>query len=387
MRITLTGMGIGAGLMYLFDPLQGRRRRALLRDRVTHAVNSTEDFLDKASRDLNNRVAGFTSEFESLINREVPSDRTLVERVRSKMGRYVSHPGAIEVQANQGQVTLSGQVLSHEVDDLLSAVKSVRGVEQVENQLQVHDASANISSLQGGAPPTGEAGMMRSNLPPATRLVLSTAGLGMLGYCLARRSPLAMLCGTAGLGMLIRGTTNVAPRQWISGEGQEPVSVNKSYEFSAPVERVWEYLENFDNYKRLFPGVKQVEQRGDGHLRWTFALPTGQVYHLDEVITERVPNERLAFKSAPNASVHYEGSVRVHSAENNRTRVDVHICYHPPGGRLGEMLASTFGLDPRSQIENAVMRARTELEEGRMPHDVAERESTEREVSASETRQ
>ena len=104
MRITLTGMSLGAGLMYLFDPLQGRRRRALLRDRVTRIVNSSEDFLDKASRDLNNRITGMTSELESLLSREVPTDRTLVERVRSKMGRYVSHPGAIEVTADQGRV-------------------------------------------------------------------------------------------------------------------------------------------------------------------------------------------------------------------------------------------------------------------------------------------
>lgn len=375
MRITLTGMSLGAGLMYLFDPLQGRRRRALLRDRVTRIVNSSEDFLDKASRDLNNRITGMTSELESLLSREVPTDRTLVERVRSKMGRYVSHPGAIEVTADQGRVVLHGQVLSNELDELLSAVKSVRGVEQLEHQLQVHDGPANIASLQGGAPPTGESGMMRSNLPPATRLVLSTAGLGMLGYCLVKRSPLASLCGTVGLAMLIRGTTNVTARQWISGEAQEPVSLNKTYEFSAPVERVWEYLENFDNYTRLFPSVKKVEQQGDGQLRWTFAIPTGQIYHLDELITERVPHERLGFKSAPNAQVHYEGTVHLQSLEENRTRVDVHIIYRPPVGRLGEWLASTFGLDPRSQLENAVMRARTELEEGVTPQDGAPHET------------
>jgi len=34
---TLFWLGLGAAAMYLFDPDQGRRRRALLRDQLTHA--------------------------------------------------------------------------------------------------------------------------------------------------------------------------------------------------------------------------------------------------------------------------------------------------------------------------------------------------------------
>jgi hypothetical protein len=34
---TLVTLGLGALAMYLLDPQQGRRRRALLRDQVTHA--------------------------------------------------------------------------------------------------------------------------------------------------------------------------------------------------------------------------------------------------------------------------------------------------------------------------------------------------------------
>lgn len=34
---TLVTFGLGALTMYLFDPEQGRRRRALLREQLTHA--------------------------------------------------------------------------------------------------------------------------------------------------------------------------------------------------------------------------------------------------------------------------------------------------------------------------------------------------------------
>ncbi len=34
--------GLGAGLMYLFDPDRGKRRRALVRNKITHASKSSQ---------------------------------------------------------------------------------------------------------------------------------------------------------------------------------------------------------------------------------------------------------------------------------------------------------------------------------------------------------
>jgi hypothetical protein len=33
----LCGLGMGAGLMFIFDPVRGKRRRALVRDQLVHA--------------------------------------------------------------------------------------------------------------------------------------------------------------------------------------------------------------------------------------------------------------------------------------------------------------------------------------------------------------
>jgi osmotically-inducible protein OsmY len=67
------------------------------------------------------------AEARSTVSDEEVSDEVLVDRVRAKMGRVVSHPGAIKVTAEQGRVTLSGAVLEHEHEELLQAVRSVRG--------------------------------------------------------------------------------------------------------------------------------------------------------------------------------------------------------------------------------------------------------------------
>lgn len=52
------GVGLGAGLMYVLDPDRGRRRRAQLRDRTTHAVGEALDTLGKSGRDIRNRARG-----------------------------------------------------------------------------------------------------------------------------------------------------------------------------------------------------------------------------------------------------------------------------------------------------------------------------------------
>lgn len=58
----LAGMVIGATLMYLLDPEQGGRRRALLRDKFIALSNDATDTLGKTSRDLRNRAQGVIAE-------------------------------------------------------------------------------------------------------------------------------------------------------------------------------------------------------------------------------------------------------------------------------------------------------------------------------------
>ncbi len=81
------------------------------------------------------------------------SDPVLEERVRAEIGRIVSTPGAIDVISSTGIVTLSGAVLASEVDDLISAVRGVRGVEEVENRLEMHVTANEAPTLQGGRAP------------------------------------------------------------------------------------------------------------------------------------------------------------------------------------------------------------------------------------------
>ncbi len=63
----LCGIGLGAALMYILDPSQGRRRRALLRDKLVGATNKAGDVIGKTSRDLRNRAQGVIHEAGSML--------------------------------------------------------------------------------------------------------------------------------------------------------------------------------------------------------------------------------------------------------------------------------------------------------------------------------
>jgi len=143
------GLGVGAALMYLFDPERGNRRRALLRDKVFHVAHSTREKLDVKSRDAANRLHGLLARGKSLVTRERVPDTVVAERVRSRIGHVVSHPGSIEVAVQDGRVTLAGPALSGELDPLLCEVERVRGVTGVENKLELHEGPGSVPGLQG----------------------------------------------------------------------------------------------------------------------------------------------------------------------------------------------------------------------------------------------
>ena len=157
--ITLTGVGccaVGVGLMYFLDPQRGRARRAWAQDKVTSLVRQTGQSFYRTGQDLANRVQGVAAETRGKFRSSAPVDsEQLVQRVRSEMGRAVSHPRLVQVMADaNGCITLTGSVLASEADRLRSSVESVPGVNLVVNRLEVHDT---VDGLQRAASQQGQA--------------------------------------------------------------------------------------------------------------------------------------------------------------------------------------------------------------------------------------
>jgi hypothetical protein len=67
--IALGMLGLGAGLMFLMDPVSGRRRRSLIRDKAVHYAHETTDSLSATGRHLSNRAKGVYHEASSMMGR------------------------------------------------------------------------------------------------------------------------------------------------------------------------------------------------------------------------------------------------------------------------------------------------------------------------------
>lgn len=183
----LMGAGLATGIAYYLNPSLGAQRRAQLRDKTRRVPRKIRENAEVTARDIKNRSVGFINEARARFTEGAVDDDVLRDRVRSKLGFLVRHPSAIEVDAQGGVVRLHGPVLSDEVQQLIDGVRSVRGVRQVDNRLEVHADSNDVPALQGDKPkPTGQPlDIMQRNWSPATRFLVGAAGL-LLAYNVAR---------------------------------------------------------------------------------------------------------------------------------------------------------------------------------------------------------
>jgi BON domain-containing protein len=185
-RALLAGIGLGAALAYLFDPEAGRRRRALARDKAVRSARLAGEALDATARDLGNRTTGVMAATRGRWSDDGVDDSLLIERVRAKLGRRCSHPHAIDVEVRDGEVTLRGPILADEVDTVMTATASVRGVRSVISELEPHETADGIPSLQGEGRVAGPSlDLLQRNWAPGTRALIGVGAVAAGGILVA----------------------------------------------------------------------------------------------------------------------------------------------------------------------------------------------------------
>lgn len=372
----MAAAGLGAGAMYLLDPERGKRRRATIRDKAVHMMRKSTNAMDVTSRDFTNRMQGWGARLRHALRRRPVSDEMLVNRVRSSIGRSVSHASAIKISANQGRITVSGPILAKEVHRLLKKLYGVRGVSAVENQLEIYQEPGHIPSLQGQ--PSRLIGerfeLFQTNWSPTARFVTGFAGGAAGIYGIAQRGPLGVAVGTAGLALMARAATNMEFKRLIGIVARRrAIDIQKSVHINAPVERVFEVWSKYENFPTFMSHVKDIRRIDEKRWHWSVSGPLGAPVEWDAVTTSFVPNSSLAWRSESGSIIQHAGSVRFQPQADGTTMVEVRLSYNPIGGAAAHALANLLGADPKKQMDEDLLRMKHYIETGTLPYDIAQR--------------
>ena len=145
----------------------------------------------------------------------------------------------------------------------------------------------------------------------------------------------------------------------------EGIQVTRSVTVGKPVEELYAYWRNLENLPEVMRHLEEVTMIGDGRSHWVAKGPVGTNVEWDAETTAEEENERLAWRSLPDADVQNEGEVRFKRAPGDRgTEITVSLTYHPPGGALGSAVAKLFGREPYQQIGEDLSRFKQRQETG-----------------------
>lgn len=205
-------------------------------------------------------------------------------------------------------------------------------------------------------------GLGAANLAPpafggAVGRIARAAGGALALYGLLARGRKGTWLRTVGLGVAAASRPSSPPL----GERRRTVDIQKSLHVDAPVDRVYEFWNSYENFPLFMPSVRQVEDLGGGRSRWVLNGPGRRPLQWEAVITDREPNALLAWRSEPGAVLQNAGAIRF-APEGTGTRIDVRFCYSPPAGRAGRAVADFFAGDPRGRLNEGLARLKSLLE-------------------------
>ena len=360
----LTGFGLGSTLTYIFDSRSGRARRARMRDEAMHVANKTEVSFGKAARDVFNRSQGTVAKLHPF-KEDVTSDEIITQRVRSKLGRYVSHPHSVQVSVKNGRVTLSGLIFLNEVRRLMKHVSSISGVSEVDNQLEEHSSDDHIPGLQGGYYKPGERlDILQTNWAPSTRVFAGFFGTSLLGLGIRRGGLLGALSVMTGTVLGTRAITNKPAKTLFSLLGRKAVHIRRTIRISVPIDQVFEFFSDPINFRSFMNGLKDVRQIEKHRYLFTSEGVKNSPITWHAVVTDLISNHLIIWKSVRPAMINNWGMIRLHLDGRDQTIVQLQMAHYPPRGLMAEFASRLFGVSTKSNLDQSLDQIRKDLEKG-----------------------
>jgi uncharacterized membrane protein len=128
--------------------------------------------------------------------------------------------------------------------------------------------------------------------------------------------------------------------------------VHESIEVEAPVDDIFRYWSNFENFSTFMSNVEDVRMSAQDTSHWRVKGPLGMSVEFDAKTTEMNPNRGIGWNTIE-GDVMTSGEVRFEETAPGRTLVDVTMNYaDPPGGAAGEAVANILSNPERNLRED-----------------------------------
>ena len=98
--------------------------------------------------------------------------------------------------------------------------------------------------------------------------------------------------------------------------------MQESIKVQAPVEDIYSYWSNFENFSNIMSNVEEVRMTGQDTSHWRVKGPLGKSVEFEAKTTEMDPNRDIGWNTIE-GDVMTSGEVRFEEAAPGRTRVDV----------------------------------------------------------------
>jgi uncharacterized membrane protein len=193
--------------------------------------------------------------------------------------------------------------------------------------------SASLPSLVPRAAPRGR-------LDPLAALLLGIAGGALLGLrrtAAARARTAATFGGLALIGAAAHRPLVEGVRR--AGTRRRDAKLSLSFVVAHPVQLVFAFCRNFENFPCVIGALRQVRDFGDGRSHWCASTPSGGTVEWDAITTKYLPNSVIAWQSTGASPVEMTAVLRF-AAEGESTCVRASVSYRVVDGTLADALAA-----------------------------------------------
>ena len=150
--------------------------------------------------------------------------------------------------------------------------------------------------------------------------------------------------------------------------------VHGTTEVEAPVEDVFRYWSNFDNFPNFMSNIEEVRMTAQDTSHWRVKGPLGTSVEFDAKTTEMDPNRGIGWNTVE-GGVMTSGEVLFEETAPGRTRVNVTMNYSdPPGGAIGETVANILS-NPERNLEEDLQNFAGIVERGELGGSEAQAQS------------